>query len=114
MFYGLQNECSNLHLRRCVAVEPYVPTTLSTTVNNELTVDEHPTDGLTNQASSTNIFHTHTPNPTAMSTSVSMFHHKPLHSSPILAHSPTSDLQFQQASIIPSTTLPYCETEFTA
>ena len=54
MYYGVQKDCNRPHLRRCVAVEPYVPTTPSTFVHHPNDLDQHHYSSWAQHSSSSN------------------------------------------------------------
>ena len=68
MYYGPQKECGKPHLRRCVAVEPYVPTTPSTSVTQPSVGNSHPHHSSNQHYSGTNTVHVHTHKPFIYST----------------------------------------------
>ena len=71
MFYGEQKECSMSYEKRCVAVEPYVPTTPATTIQHFNTAEapHHHSKQMTQHSSTSNILHTslHKPSGTRLS-----------------------------------------------
>ena len=79
MFYGEQKECSMSYEKRCVAVEPYVPTTPATTIQHSNTADashQH-SNQMTQHSSTSNIFHTSLHKPSGTSLSLHSPHHSP-------------------------------------